>query len=196
MWLFRCRTPGPDEFSYRKRSIMSAMVILITVTTPVELLLFELLIPRLWLRWILLIAGGYTLVWTFAYYASLVVLSHRLAESGLQFHYGFLASVTVPYADVEKVDLAPRRSPKASEGLQTAPAENAAYLSVGGKTDIALHLRSAHPVEGLLKPILPVMTLHIAVDDPMRFVEALQLRCAGARIRKDLGGGDGVVTLA
>src|SRR5262249_21052687 len=117
IWLFRRHAPGPDEFSYRKRSIVAALVTILAVTTPVELLLVELLIPWAWLRWILLIAGIYALIWTFAYYASLVVLPHRLAETGLELHYGFLASVTVPYADLEQVELAPRRSPTGTEEL-------------------------------------------------------------------------------
>jgi hypothetical protein len=155
-------------------------VILFAVTTPVELLLVELLIPWPWLRWVLLITGIYALIGTFVYCASLVVLPHRLAETGLELHHGFPASVTVPYADVEQVELAPRHSPEGTEGLQMVLAENAANFSGGGKTDVALHLRSARPVEGLLGPTQPVTTLRIAVDDPPRFVEALRQRCAAA----------------
>jgi len=44
-WIFRRRPPRADEFSYRKRSWLGVALAMLLVTTPVELLLPELLVP-------------------------------------------------------------------------------------------------------------------------------------------------------
>jgi hypothetical protein len=62
---------------------MALILVMVAFTTAVELLVLELLAPRVWLRISLLVLGLYVLLWIFGLYASLVTLPHRLEESGL-----------------------------------------------------------------------------------------------------------------
>lgn len=62
---------------------MALILVMVAFTTAVELLVLELLAPRVWLRISLLVLGLYVLLWIFGLYASLVTLPHRLEERGL-----------------------------------------------------------------------------------------------------------------
>lgn len=62
---------------------MALILVMVAFTTAVELLVLELLAPRVWLRISLLVLGFYVLLWIFGLYASLVTLPHRIEESGL-----------------------------------------------------------------------------------------------------------------
>ena len=127
-WALR-RRPRQGEFTYHRRSAVGPLLLAVVFTTPVEVLLFELLIPWSWLRWVLLVAAIYLLFWAFGFYASLVVLPHRLEHSGLRLHYGTFADGYIPYGAIAIADLERRRSPGGGDGLKVARQENAAYLS-------------------------------------------------------------------
>ena len=47
------------EFSYHRGSLMGPLLVVVLFTAPVEILLFELLVPWAWLRWLLLILAVY-----------------------------------------------------------------------------------------------------------------------------------------
>ena len=83
-WLLRRGRLGEGEFPYHKRSAVGVLLIVVVITSPVELLLLELLIPWTWLRWVLLVAGVYMLFWSFGFYASIVTLAHKLESAGLR----------------------------------------------------------------------------------------------------------------
>ena len=50
-WLVRRRRPDGQMFTYHKQSIFGIFLIAALFSSPVEILLFELLIPWAWLRW-------------------------------------------------------------------------------------------------------------------------------------------------
>ena len=131
-WLLRRHHASDSEFSYHKDSIVGPFLVVVLFTTPVEVLLFELLIPWAWVRWMLLVGAIYMLFWVFGFYASLVVLSHRLEATGMRLHYGVLADGRIPYAEIAGVEREGLRSPGGRDGLRVAREENAAYLAVGG----------------------------------------------------------------
>jgi hypothetical protein len=79
---------------------MGLIIVMVAFTTSVELLVFELRAPRVWLLRISLLAlGHYALLWIFGLYASLVTLPHRLEENGLRLRYGALAEGFVPLSE-------------------------------------------------------------------------------------------------
>jgi len=78
IWATRRGPKGPDVFAYHKRSPMGAMLVVVFLTTPVEILLFELLIPVFWIRVLLLVAAVYALFFVLALYASMIVMPHRV----------------------------------------------------------------------------------------------------------------------
>jgi hypothetical protein len=83
-WAFRRRPLAPNEFSYHKRSAMGAFLALVLLTLPVELLLYEILIPWPVVRWLLLVVSVYAVFWMLGLFASLRVLPYRLDAGGLK----------------------------------------------------------------------------------------------------------------
>ena len=78
--------------------------------------------PWAWLRWVLLIAALYGVLWIGGLIASLKVLPHQLEAGGVRLRHGNLAEVLIPYheiADVEQQSLgAPGRARRSCDGPQ------------------------------------------------------------------------------
>ncbi len=162
-------------------------MLLVALTTPVELLILEILVPWVWLRTLLLVLGIYALFWAFGFYASLVALPHRLEASGLRLRYGAFAQGFIPYSEVEKIEHKTRRAPKPGDGLQTYPKEGALYLAMGGKTDLTLHLRTPQAINGLFRTPEPAPTIHLAADEPEKMTSKLRQRWSEPANRRPNG---------
>lgn len=178
-WLLR-RPVGPDTFPYAKRSILGSFLLAVIFSAPVEIFIFELLIPWPLVRLLLLILALYSTLWVIGLYAGMKMDPHRLDAGGLRFYLGLQAGGAVPYAQIAAVEAVRRKSPGGKDGLLTAPAEGAAYLAVGGRTDVTLRLHTPTVVAGLLRPTPPVTTVHLAADDGPALAQALQDRLAAA----------------
>ncbi len=175
-WLSRRSQLGEHAFSYRTRSSLGALVVLVLVTSPAEILLLELLIPWPWLRWTLLTLSIYALCWVLGLYASLVVLPHAVTDDGLWLRYGLLNEAFIPFAAITAVQVAPRAAPNHHDGLYVDRAERTAFLAVGGRTDVTIILRQPHAFRTAFGYSAPVETIHAAVDHPQRLVNMLQAR--------------------
>lgn len=178
LWASRRKKLGVNEFSYHRRSTVGPLLLVVFITTPVEILLFELLLPWDWLKILLVIAAVYALLWVLAFYASLIVLPHRLGARALLIQNGFMARAELPYDQIESIAAQRKRPPDGSEGLKSVAKENAAYLTVGGRTDVSVRLKTPGSVEGFLRSTPPVQTIHLAADDPERLVNELKARLA------------------
>jgi hypothetical protein len=176
MWLFRSHRRRPQEFSYHKQSLFGVFLVAALFSSPIEILLFELLIPWAWLRWVLLIASLYTLIWVSGYYASLVVHPHRLEADGLRLRYGALADGFIPYSGIVEVARQRQRLPKKSRGLFVDAARSAAYFGMDGTTNVVLRLDSPQPLCGFFALTAPVATISLALDEPERFVREVRQR--------------------
>jgi hypothetical protein len=175
-WVLRSSQRGEDDFSYRKRSLAGGLVAVVALTTPVELLIWEILVPWAWLRIALLVLGIYALFWVFGFYASLAVLPHRLGVNGLRLHYGAFAQGFIPYSEIQKIERRIRKAPKPGDGLQTCSEENALYLATGGKTDLTLRLRTPQTIDGLLLTSEPATVVHLSADQPEKMTSKLRQR--------------------
>lgn len=178
-WLFRRRDLAEGEYTYNKGSIMSAFVAMLVVTTPAELLLAELLLPWPIVKWILGIAALYGLLWIAGLAVSLRVLPHRLESRGLRLHYGLLASGFVPYsaiASVETGNVKLKLPQGAGEGLYVPKGSPVAYLAVGNKANITLHLREPITLMRVLSSTPPVTKIVLAADNPAALAGALKER--------------------
>ena len=122
LWLFRRRRPGAGQFSYHRRSWGGALLILVLLTVPVEIFVVELLVPWAWLRWVLLIAALYGVLWFGGLIASLKVLPHRLEAGGVRLRHGNLAEVLIPYHEIARrgATISPhaRRARRSGDGPQ------------------------------------------------------------------------------
>ena len=132
--------------------------------------------PWAWLRWVLLIAALYGVLWIGGLIASLKVLPHQLEAGGVRLRHGNLAEVLIPYHEIADVEQQSLGAPGGRDGLVTDRNAGSAYLAVGGRTDVTLRLRAARSVYGLLRPTPPVTTVHVAADDPAHLTEALRPR--------------------
>lgn len=162
------------EFSYHRGSLMGPLFVVVLFTAPVEILLFELLVPWAWLRWLLLILGVYGVVWMGGLYASLRALPHRLEPDALRLNHGILASARVPYGAIAEAE--PDQSKSESEGLRVSPDGAVAYLAVGGKTQVTVKLTTPVSLQGFVKPTPPVDCIRFAVDEPDALIESLRSR--------------------
>ena len=178
-WTFRRVRFAEDEFSYHKRSSLRALMPLLVVSAPVELVVVHVLAlafsPWGWLKWALLVLGIYAILWLLGLYASLVVLPYRLEETGLRLRHGILAEGFIPYEDIDEVIRTARKASIFGNG-SPAPEENALYLDTEGKSDLALRLKTPHSVMGFLKESDPACLLHLTADDPEQFVRQLRRR--------------------
>lgn len=177
-WLFRRARPGPDDFPYHRDSPFGAFLVLVLLTTPIEIFLYELLIPWAWLRLILLVASLYAFVWVIGFYASLVTLPHRLTPDALVLRYGLLAEARIPYAAIASVERARRKAPKERDGLMLSRAGDTASFAIAGTTTLTLHLRTPIALQRLTGSASAVSTIHLTADDPDRLVRALRERIA------------------
>lgn len=175
-WLSRRTGPSDREFGYHKRSQMRLILVMLAFTTPVELLVLELLAPWAWLRISLLVLGLYALLWMFGLYASLVTLLHRLEEDELRLRYGALAEGFVPFSEIATVQLAQRRAPGPGDGLQADTEDGGIYLATGGRTDLTLMLHSPRTIQGLFRSTGPAPTIHLAADEPQKLAPERRAR--------------------
>lgn len=176
-WVTRRYRHGPDDFPYHSGSILGIFIVVILFTTPVEILLFELLIPWTWLRWVFLILAIYALVWVFGLYASLVVLPHRLESDGLRVRYGVLNETVIPRDRIIGIEEEQRKVPGGREGLIFPDGETGvAYLSIGGRTHLRIEV--AEPVQflTLTGPSRPIDVLNLAANHADRLSAALRER--------------------
>ncbi len=178
-WLAR-RPVGPDTYPYAKRSVLGALLAVAVLSAPVEIFAFELLIPWPLVRVLFLVASLYSSVWLVGLYASMKMYPYRLTADGLRLYQGLLASGAVLYTQIASVEAVRHKSPGGKDGLRAIPAEGAAYLAVGGRTDVTLHLRTPTVIAGLLHATAPVTTVHLAADNGAAFAQALQARLDAA----------------
>jgi hypothetical protein len=185
-----------EEFAYHKRSLLGAIVPLLVVSAPVELILVHVLAlafsPWWWLKWALLVLGAYATLWLLGLYASLVTLPHRLEEEGLRLRYGLLAEGFFPYQEIEATSRRELEAPTPGDGLSHDSGEETLYLASGGKTDVSLRLRVPRSMSGFSKDTGPALCVCLAVDEPDRFVRELRLRFgAPTRNQPPVPGGRG-----
>lgn len=184
-WIMRRGPRGPAVFHYHRRSSFGLLALFVVATTPLELLLWELLIPWDWLRVALFVLGIYGLIWVVGLYASFRIIPHQLAERGLWLHYGLLGSAHLPYDAIGRITADRRSAPKYNDGVQIVqePAgeqgTRVAFIGIGGRTDVTITLNRPVVIERLFGASAPVMTIHLAADEPTDFVAAVEQALQG-----------------
>lgn len=181
-WMARRTGLREGEFSYHKRSSLDMLVLMLVLVTPVEILVIELLLqaflPWAWLRILVLALEIYALFWILGFYASRIVLPHRLEEKGLRLRHGTFAEGFVPYPEINSVERIRRKAPASGDGLTVTGDD--AFLTIGGHTDITLELGSPLSINGFLRPKPPVSAVHLAADEPERLAVELRERVGAA----------------
>lgn len=92
----------------------------------------------------------------------------------VRLRYGAMGGATVTLDHIAEVIVAQLRAPRAQEGIKVDSVTGEAWLSVGGRTDVTLRLGRPTSVEGILGKLGEATTIHLAVDEPERFAQALR----------------------
>jgi hypothetical protein len=194
-WVTRRRFHHGHEFSYHRRSPLGAVVLVVLFTTPVELLLFELLIPVWWIRLVLLISAVYAVFWLVAYRAATIVLPHDVTDDGVYIRWGLSAEVWVPFGRISDMRLERIAGARGSLGIPregaSAQGGEAAFV-VGGRSDLTLELGYDVPVLFLLRD-RQTRSVRVAVDEPEKMLEAIAVgmgRVQGTDLRPSGAGSD------
>lgn len=172
-WIFR-RPHGPDDFTYHSRSMLGLVMGVLVLVTPLEIAVLEILIPWHWLRIVTLVLALYGLLWVVMLFASLRSMPHRLEPYGLSLRYGVLAGGVIPYERIAEVQVAMCKAPKHGDGLQLD--QDSAYFAIDGETNLLLILAEPHALDRTFGPAPAVSRIHLAVDEPKRFIERLRAR--------------------
>lgn len=179
VWLFRRPRPDATTFPYAADSILGFFLLAVGFSAPIELLLVEALVPWSGVRLVLVLLEIYTFVWLLGYWASLAVLPHRLERACLMLHFGLLFDAPIPYANIATVAQEQRPSANGCEGYHLAAERQELALVIGGATNVVLTLHTPHVFMGLLRPMPPVQTILLKVDEPERFMRAVTARMVG-----------------
>ncbi|HKD77462.1 MAG TPA: hypothetical protein VKB76_18290 [Ktedonobacterales bacterium] len=174
LWAFCRRQVRSSGYGYHKRSLLGIMLIAVLFSAPVEILLFEAIIPWHAVRFVLLALTIYSTFWFLGMYAAIVVLPHRLTPQGVQLRYGLFVDILIPYAHIVSVDVRRGRSQRQRDGLHIDATTETAYLAVDGQTDITIELEAPIPLINLGTATAQVAILNVATDEPQRLVADLR----------------------
>jgi hypothetical protein len=171
--LRRLRAPRGEAFSYHRGSYELGLAIALLPAMIAEGAAVHLLLPESWFWPKVAIAALhlYGVVMLLSWAVGQRAHPHRLRDGRLELRSGQLYRTRVEATQVEAVDVAQRRDGQRT-GLVLGDA--APRLAVGGRTDVLLRLAAPIRVERPLADPLAVTELAIAVDDPVRFVAAVE----------------------
>ncbi|MFC0429835.1 hypothetical protein [Kutzneria buriramensis] len=178
-WILR-RHPGrsPGHFAYnreKKPLIIVFITLLVFESAGTHAVLLAIFGSRWWL-WVLFALDLYTVLWAFGYYASMVVLPHRIDDTELRLRYGCLAELVVPREAIRSAR--PSRRPGAKPGKVIVDGDEATFCC--GETTVTLELDPAVELSFRDEHVGHVGRLHVTADDPRAFVTALTTRAAPA----------------
>jgi hypothetical protein len=174
-WVFRRIKHDENMFTYHRKSIFGAFVLLLLFITPAEIAIMGIFLPLVWLKLLLAILSVYAFMWLLGIWVSMKALPHNLGKNGLFLHIGILSRGYIPYSAIEKV-ATEKTENLGIDGLSIDKEKNAAYFFVAGTTDIWLILREPVVLERWISLTTSVKFIHLAVDDPSRFVTELEKR--------------------
>jgi membrane protease YdiL (CAAX protease family) len=181
LWLLRRPLPlAGGEFGTTRGNAVWPFLVLITLTTPVEIAAIELLLPEelWWLRAALAIAAVELLILAWALYASLVRHPLLVAEDGLWLRWGAFLRFRLAYGLIDGVQVARRQHPTGQFGMVFYPPHRPeGYLTSSARVDVTIRL--SRPVllpGGWFTRARKVECLHIGVDRPEEFAGEVERR--------------------
>lgn len=161
-----------DEYTYHKKSMFGAFVLLLLFITPAEIAIVHIFLPWMWLKWILVILAIYAFLWMVGIWLSLSVLPHRLKSDGLYLSIGILANGFIPYSKIASAD-SKKTGNLGVDGLKVDENTKEAFFFINGETDVLIKLKEPLTFKMWISQTKPSAQVHIAVDDAGAFVKAL-----------------------
>jgi membrane protein YdbS with pleckstrin-like domain len=167
------------EFYYDKSNTFGMIAAVFAIIGAVEgAVVGFVLKDRLpWAAALDLILTAYAILWLLALAVSPRVYPHRLRDGALDVRLGFLYRITVPLAQIAKVERKDRADGWRSESIIEG---HTALFRVDGRTNVDLALHSALPVQRPFGDPVEVRRISLAVDELDGFISALRHRQATA----------------
>lgn len=171
--LRRLRRPPGESFSCHRGSHALGVALALVPAMLAEGVVIHLLLPGgwFWPKMVLAALHAYGAWMLLSWAAGGRTHPHRIRDGVLDLRGGQLYRARVTSADVAAVELAPRRRGQRT-GLLVE--DGAPRLAVGGRTDVLLHFAAPVRLDRPLGEPLHLTELAIAVDDPERFVVAVE----------------------
>lgn len=172
-WIAR-RHPTGFAYNRQKKPLIIVFISLLVFESVGTHVVLLAIFDSQWWIWVLLDLDLYGVLWAFGYYASMVVLPHRITDTELQLRYGLLAELVVPHNAIRAARLS--RRPEGKPGKVIVDGEDATFCC--GETTVTLELDPAVELSFRDEQVGHVGRLHVTVDDPHAFVTALSERAA------------------
>jgi hypothetical protein len=172
--------PPPDSFSYHRESNLAAILPVLPLLLPGELLLVEVLMKGAapWVRWTVHGLDIYGLLWILGLWHTVRERPHRLSGRGLLLHMGILSRASVPL-DVLRGEIP---IPDFNEDRDRKPfLRGAARFGLKGTEEVLLDLNEPLYPMGFSGPGAPVTRILVGVDDAAAFRTALGFDSQGLR---------------
>lgn len=147
---------------------------ILVVLGVVEIVAAELLVPWLWLRLVLLIAGLYGLLWVLGLLAATRVYPHAVGPAELRLRFAVLTEVVVPLAKLGAV----RRELCGSHDGMVEAGDGTLSFAVNGTTNLVLALTEPHRVDLGRRGSHSIERIRLYADDPdaaLRLLDAVRL---------------------
>lgn len=177
LWLkiFKRAKYKEGEYTYHKKSMFGAFVLLLLFITPAEITIMHIFLPWVWLKWVLVILAVYAFLWMVGVWLSLSAIPHRLEDNGLHISVGILAEGFVPYSKISSVE-AKKTENLGLDGLKVDEACNESFFYVNGEADVLIKLKEPLVFKMWVSRTKPSMKVNLAVDDSSGFIKALTER--------------------
>lgn len=187
-WALRLGSrPGNGAvFGYTGSPRWGALLALVLLLLPVELLLWELLIPSswIWIRLAVLVLGLWGTVYVLGLYASMRLRPHLLRAGALELRYGHFFSSHLPLGLIAAVEpVRGTRPPRRGFGV-VCGSDETAYLPGDEEPRVRIELREPRMMGNVGEEPRPVKKLYLYVDKPRELLQALEV----ARATGDVGG--------
>lgn len=175
MWIARkprSARPDDDLFGYDRAAapIIWAFVVLNFIEVPAV----HFLIPWLWARIVLLVAGVWGTVWMVGMIGAVKVHPHVVGADGIRVRHGFLVDMTFPWEAIASVSSGVRGT---SSTKQLQVHGTRVSVVVTGQTNVAIHLATPvpHRIKGTL---VDVTEVHLFADDAAAMAHVCRERLA------------------
>lgn len=165
--------PGASGFSYDASSRPTLITIL--CVSVVEVVAVDLITHRWpWVRFPLLVLGIWGALFMVGLLLAMITRPHAVGPAGIRLRNGGEVDLDLPWEVIRGVSVRRRRIADAPTfGISGPPDALTLHHVVDERTDIEIALE--HPVEVTLpQATLTVTRVHLAVDDPTGFADAVR----------------------
>jgi hypothetical protein len=177
--LRRKRRVKPDDRVVTYGGNLYMLLIAMVAVSIIEVVVVELFIPWNWLRWALVILGGYGLLWVLGFGCSLYTRPHTVGRDELGLRFAIFSEVTVPLANVKSAS----KSLCGTHKKSVEVIDGTLSFSVLGTTNVSVPLEP--PVEVNLGRLGRHMVhrLRFYADGPARASAAVRDGAASVSVR-------------